>query len=67
MRMNKQSTDVTPSARLLSTRQAAEAWGITRWMIYDLVREGKIRPVIGMGKGWKFLASDLSARELPRL
>lgn len=52
---------------LLSTQQAAAAWGISRWRIYDLVKEGQIRPVIGMGKGWKFLLTDLSGMELPRL
>lgn len=55
------------TAPFLSTQQAADAWGITRWRLYDLVREGKIRPIIGMGKGWKFLESDLKDLELQRL
>lgn len=53
--------------RLLTTQQAADAWGISRWRLYDLVREGQIRPVIGMGKGWKFLLSDFTSLELSRL
>lgn len=56
-----------PTASLLSTKQAADAWGISRWRLYDLVKEGKIRPIVGMGKGWKFLLSDLMTLELPRL
>jgi predicted site-specific integrase-resolvase len=55
------------SILLLSTQQAANAWGISRWRLYDLVKEGKIRPIIGMGKGWKFLLSDLVIPELQRL
>ena len=55
------------ATRLLSTQQAASAWGITRWRLYDLVRAGKIHPVVGMGKGWKFLISDFAPIELTRL
>lgn len=52
---------------LLNTEEAAKLWGISRWRIYTLVREGKIRPIIGMGKGWKFLPDDLKATILERL
>jgi hypothetical protein len=52
---------------LLTTKRASAAWGITRWRLYDLVREGKIRPIVGMGKGWKFLISDFENLDLPRL
>jgi predicted DNA-binding transcriptional regulator AlpA len=55
------------TVRLLSTQQAASSWGISRWRLYDLVREGKIRPIVGMGKGWKFLMGDLQTLELTRL
>jgi hypothetical protein len=61
------STETQAATLLLSTQQAASAWGISRWRLYDLVREGRIRPIIGMGKGWKFLHSDMIEIDLPRL
>ena len=65
--MNTKTTEIQATVRLLSTQQAASAWGISRWRLYDLVKEGKIRPIVGMGKGWKFLMSDLQTLEFPRL
>ena len=55
------------SYKLLSTQEAANAWGISRWMLYDLVKSGKIRPIVGFGKGWKFQMDDWSSINLTRL
>lgn len=65
--MTTKQHEPNATTRLLSTQQAASAWGISRWRLYDLVRAGKIRPIVGMGKGWKFLLSDLLPLDLPRL
>lgn len=65
--MNAATESAPPRPQVLSTQQAAAAWGVSRWRIYDLVREGKIRPIIGMGKGWKFLFSDFESVEFTRL
>lgn len=62
-----QANEEPVAARLLSTKQAATVWGISRWRLYDLVKEGKIRPIVGMGKGWKFLLADFIPINLPRL
>jgi predicted site-specific integrase-resolvase len=66
--MNKSySTKTQPTPLLLSTQQAADAWGISRWSLYDLVKAGKIRPIVGMGKGWKFFISDINPIDMERL
>ncbi len=50
-----------PENRLLSTKQAAAYWGISRWTIYDLVAAGKLKPVIGINSKWRWKAGDLDA------
>ena len=53
--------------RLLNTNNAAKAWGISRWTLYKLVKAGKISPIFGFGKGWKFQLSDWDEIDFPRL
>jgi excisionase family DNA binding protein len=44
----------------LTTQELAEAWNISKWTIYSLVKDGKISPIIGLKtKGWRFKLSDL--------
>jgi excisionase family DNA binding protein len=46
--------------KTLTTQQLAEAWNISRWTIYALVRDGKIKPIVGLRtKGWRFRITDL--------
>jgi len=45
--------------RLLTTNQAAAHWGISRWTIYDLVRDGRLKPIIGLNSKWRWRANDL--------
>ncbi len=53
--------------RLYSTKEVESMWGISRWRIYDLVKAGKIRPIVNMGKGWKFDGSEFNKELLERL
>lgn len=54
--------------RLLTTKQATEEWGITKWTIYRLVEEGKLKPVLGLSRrDFYFLASDFDALVSRRL
>lgn len=53
--------------KLYSTNEAAKLWGITKWTIFDLVKKGTIKPVVGMGKGWKFTGFELREENLARL
>ena len=60
---NKEKSPV----RLYSTKEVESMWGISRWRIYDLVKTGKIRPIVNMGKGWKFDGSEFEEELLERL
>lgn len=53
--------------RLLNMTKACELWGVTRYHVYDLIRDGKIRPIVGCGKGFRFLATDYKHEFLQRL
>jgi excisionase family DNA binding protein len=45
--------------RLLTTEEAARDWGISKKAIYRMVREGKIRPFVGL-KSWRFDPADFN-------
>ena len=53
--------------RLYGIHEVSAMWGISRWRIYELVKAGKIRPIVNMGKGWKFDGSEFEKRLLERL
>lgn len=44
--------------KLLTTEEAASEWSIPKKAIYRLVREGKLRPIIGL-KSWRFKIWDI--------
>jgi predicted site-specific integrase-resolvase len=46
------------TTRLLTTEEAAREWNISKKAIYRLVRDGKLRPIIGF-KSWMFEHRDL--------
>lgn len=52
--------------KLYSTKEIAKIWNISYWCIRDLVRDGKIRPIV-LGKGWKFTGFELTEEILERL
>jgi excisionase family DNA binding protein len=55
-------------ARTLTTQQLAEAWNISRWTIYTLVKDGRLRPIVGLRtKGWRFKMTDLEVLADERL
>ena len=53
--------------RLYGMKEVCTLWGISKWRVYDLVKEGKIRPIVNMGKGWKFDGTEFSEHLLERL
>lgn len=54
-----------PAGRILTTRQAAEAWGVSRHAIFRLVKQKRLRPLVGL-KEWRFAEGDF-AKALERL
>lgn len=55
---NNKENGVKMNGKLLTTKEAAESWGISRWTVYDLVKQGKLRPIVGM-KSWRFVGDEL--------
>jgi len=43
---------------LLTTKQAAEKWGLSVWTVRRFVHEGKLRPIIGT-RSWLFKPEDI--------
>ena len=56
-----------PTMRLYKMKDAAALWGITYWELRAMILDGRIRPIINVGKGFKFDGSELSAAKLERL
>lgn len=68
MDKNKTKTDgASPVMRLYSTAQAATMWGISVKMVRKRVDTGELRPILGMGKGYKFDGSEFAGIEFKRL
>ena len=69
MEKAKVKTDgvAAPVMRLYNTKQAAALWGLKYKELRNLVLSGKIRPIVGIGHGWKFDGSELAAAKLDRL
>lgn len=57
---------MTATGKLLKTTQAAAYLGVSRWTIYDLVRDGRLRPIVGL-KSWRFTVEDLDSVKWERL
>lgn len=53
--------------RVYSTRAVAKMWGIPRTAIHRLVKEGRIRPLIGITKGYSWTGEEFAAMEFERL
>lgn len=53
--------------RLYSLKEVAPLWGLSIWEVRNLVKQGKVRPIIGVGKGWKFDGTELDIEKLERL
>jgi predicted DNA-binding transcriptional regulator AlpA len=51
----------------LSTREISKRWGLSRNAIFRLVQEGKIRPIVGVGKGFLWTGDELEGLVLARL
>ena len=58
---------VSKDTKFLSTRQFAAKCGLTRNKIFGLVQEGRIRPVVGLGKGFLWTGDELEGLVLERL
>jgi hypothetical protein len=50
-----------------STREISKKWGLSRNAIFRLVREGKIRPIIGIGRGFLWTGEEIDGLVLERL
>lgn len=53
--------------KTLTTEEAAKEWNISKKAIYSLVRSGKLKPIINLGKSWRFLSSDFNDNVFIRL
>lgn len=53
--------------RLYSMNQVATLWGISRWTIYAMIKKGKVKPIVGIGKGYKWKGDELANVEFERL
>lgn len=62
----KQQNDNTPT-KLYSIKEAAKLWNLSVWEVRGLIKNGKLRPIIGVGKGFKFDGSELKTNQLERL
>lgn len=49
---------MSKETQLLTTKQAASEWNISKKAIYRMVKEGKLRPIIGF-KSWMFQSNDI--------
>jgi predicted site-specific integrase-resolvase len=63
--MNTKTEEKTE--RLWNARDVAKKWGISYWSLRAMVESGKIRPIIGIGKGWKFTGNEISEVVFERL
>lgn len=55
---------VSPEIRLYTTNEIAKIWGVTSWTIRKLVRDKKLRPIIGIDTKWRWKADDLENSNL---
>ena len=55
---------VPPDVRLYTTNEIAKIWGITPWTVRKLVREKKLRPIIGIDTKWRWKTDDLEKANL---
>lgn len=65
----KNTTDgvAAPVMRLYSMADAAKMWGLTYWELRRLIQSGRVRPYVGIGRGFKFDGTELKAENLERL
>jgi hypothetical protein len=67
MKTKDEKTPDAPSMRLYKMKEAAALWGLTYWELRAMILDGRIRPIINVGKGYKFDGSELSMAKLERL
>ena len=65
--MNKNEIKNDGPRRLYDTRQFAALCGISRWTIFAMVKDGKLKPIVGIGKGWKWAGDELATVDFERL
>ena len=53
--------------RFYKTREVAKLWGLTHWSVRNLVLTGKVKPIVGLSKGWLFLGNEINPDDLERL
>ncbi len=67
--MKRSNEDIreAPPMRLYSMKEAAARWGITYWTLRAMVLDGRIRPIVNVGRGFKFDGTELASAKLERL
>jgi hypothetical protein len=55
------------SLKFLTTNAVAGKWGLSKWTIYRLVKQGRLKPVTGLSKGWLFTGNEINSIELTRI
>lgn len=53
--------------RLYTLKEVAALWGLSTWTIRGLIKEGRIKPIVGLGKGFYFDGMELGQVRLERL
>ena len=63
MQINKQKTNETDRIdRLYSSKEVSKMWGLPKTRIYKLVNDGQLRPIVNMGKGYKWVGNELAVQ-----
>jgi excisionase family DNA binding protein len=56
-----------PVMRLYTTEEVATLWGLSYWTVRAMVLDGRLRPIVNVGKGWKWDGTELGKANLERL
>ena len=66
MKTNQTKAEFTPF-KLYTMKEFEKLTGVSRWTHYKLIEQGLIKPVINMGKGYKFKGDEFTETLLERL
>jgi hypothetical protein len=57
--------------KLIKAKEAAKKWGISYWLLRDLVLMGKLNPIVSIAgkplKGWHFDGTEINKISMERL
>ena len=58
----KNETNEAKVMRLYGSKEVSVMWGLPKTAIYKLVNDGKLRPIVNMGKGYKWVGNELGSQ-----